>query len=74
VLGELKELLATFPGDCDVVVELSTSVGKRRLRLGHDFRVTRSSSLHAELHALLGSAMLPAAAPAVEAATAVAGA
>jgi DNA polymerase-3 subunit alpha len=74
VLGELKELLATFPGDCDVVVELSTSVGKRRLRLGHDFRVTRSASLHAELHALLGSAMLPAVAPAVEAATAVAGA
>ncbi|MBV9465895.1 MAG: DNA polymerase III subunit alpha, partial [Solirubrobacterales bacterium] len=27
VLGELKELLAGFPGDCDVVIELSTSVG-----------------------------------------------
>ncbi len=74
VLGELKELLVSFPGDCDVVVELSTSVGNRRLRLGSDFRVTRSASLHAELDALLGSAMLPAAAPAVETASAAAGA
>ncbi len=74
VLGELKELLANFPGDCDVVIELSTSVGNRRLRLGNGFRVTRSASLHAELDALLGTAMLPALPPAVEAAGAMAGA
>ena len=74
VLGELKELLANFPGDCDVVIELSTSVGNRRLRLGNGFRVTRSASLHAELDALLGTAMLPALTPAVEAAGAMAGA
>ncbi len=57
-LTELKELLVGFPGDCDVVIELSTSVGDRRLRLGHEFRVTRSAGLHAELDALLGDAIL----------------
>ncbi len=34
ILGELKDLLTGFPGECDVVVELCTSVGDRRLRLG----------------------------------------
>ncbi|MBV9838212.1 MAG: DNA polymerase III subunit alpha [Solirubrobacterales bacterium] len=58
VLGELKELLAGFPGDCDVVIELSTSVGERRLRLGPGFRVSRGPGLHAELDALLGRALL----------------
>jgi len=58
VLDELKEVLAGFPGDSEVVIELSTSVGDRRLRLGPEFRVTRSPGLHAELDALLGEAML----------------
>jgi DNA polymerase III subunit alpha len=57
-LGELKELLAGFPGDSDVVIELSTSVGHRRLRLGPEFRVARSAGLHAELDALLGAAIV----------------
>ncbi|HEY8763158.1 MAG TPA: hypothetical protein VIM18_03125, partial [Solirubrobacteraceae bacterium] len=52
------ELLAGFPGECDVLVELRTSVGDRRLRLGSDFRVARSASLHAELQALLGVALI----------------
>jgi DNA polymerase-3 subunit alpha len=56
-LGELKELLAGFPGASDVVIELSTSIGHRRLKLGPEFRVQRSASLHAELDALLGSAI-----------------
>ena len=57
-LGELKELLAGYPGDSDVVIELRTSVGHRRLRLGPRFRVVRSAGLHAELDALLGVALL----------------
>jgi DNA polymerase III subunit alpha len=57
-LVDLKELLVGFPGDCDVVIELSTSVGHRRLRLGREFRVTRSAGLHAELDALLGEALI----------------
>jgi DNA polymerase III subunit alpha len=71
-LGELKEVLAGFPGESEVVIELTTSGGPRRLRLGPEFRVSRSAGLHAELDALLGSAII---AEAVEAsASAVAGA
>jgi DNA polymerase III subunit alpha len=58
VLGDLRELLAGFPGDSDVVIELRTSVGHRRLRLGTQFRVARTASLHAELDSLLGEAIL----------------
>ncbi len=58
VLGDLRELLAGFPGDCDVVIELRTSVGHRRLKLGSQFRVARTASLHAELDSLLGDAIL----------------
>ncbi|MDQ6729881.1 MAG: DNA polymerase III subunit alpha [Actinomycetota bacterium] len=59
-LGELKDLLAGFPGECDVLVELSTSRGHRRLRLGPSFRVARTASLHAELDHLFGSALVDA--------------
>ncbi|HEY5428221.1 MAG TPA: DNA polymerase III subunit alpha [Solirubrobacteraceae bacterium] len=62
VLGELKELLAGFPGESDVVIELSTTVGHRRLKLGPSYRVAHSAGLHAELDALLGSALMPQAA------------
>jgi DNA polymerase III subunit alpha len=57
-LSELKDLLAGFPGECDVVIELSTSLGDRRLKLGSDYRVDRSAGLHAELDHLLGTAMV----------------
>ena len=57
-LGELKELLTGFPGDSDVVIELATTIGQRRLRLGPSFRVQRSAGLHAELDHLLGRALI----------------
>jgi DNA polymerase-3 subunit alpha len=59
MLGELKELLAGFPGESDVVIELTTTVGHRRLKLGPSYRVCHSAGLHAELDALLGSALIP---------------
>jgi DNA polymerase-3 subunit alpha len=59
VLGELKDVLSGFPGESDVVIELSTTVGHRRLKLGPSFRVSRSAGLHAELDQLLGSALIP---------------
>jgi DNA polymerase-3 subunit alpha len=68
VLGELKDLLAGFPGESDVVIELISSVGRRRLRLGPEYRVTRAANLHAELDELLGSAILDPAALETEAA------
>jgi DNA polymerase III subunit alpha len=58
VLGELRELLAGFPGESEVVIDLRTSVGHRRLKLGSQFRVARTASLHAELDSLLGDAIL----------------
>ncbi|MGN6871397.1 MAG: DNA polymerase III subunit alpha [Solirubrobacteraceae bacterium] len=58
VLSELKDVLAGFPGESEVVIELSTSVGERRLKLGPEFRVAHGPGLHAELDALLGEAIL----------------
>ena len=69
-LRELKELLAGFPGEASVVVELITSSGARQLRLGSEFRVCRSAGLHAELDQLLGHAMRSDERPAQVAATA----
>jgi DNA polymerase III subunit alpha len=57
-LAELKDVLAGFPGDLDVVIELSTSAGRRCLKLGPSFRVCRTAGLHAELDALFGSALI----------------
>jgi DNA polymerase-3 subunit alpha len=57
-LGDLKDLLAGCPGDCDVVIELRTSAGARRLRLGPSFRVQRSAGLNADLVGLFGSALI----------------
>ncbi|HUA06165.1 MAG TPA: DNA polymerase III subunit alpha [Solirubrobacteraceae bacterium] len=58
VLGELKDVLAGFPGDCEVVIELSTSIGDRRLKLGPGYRVSHSAALHSQLDDLLGHAIL----------------
>ncbi|MGI9183624.1 MAG: DNA polymerase III subunit alpha [Solirubrobacteraceae bacterium] len=70
-LDELRDLLSGFPGESDVVIELATTGGQRRLKLGPSFRVQRSASLHAELDHLLGSALLEGAiAPAVAASVA----
>jgi DNA polymerase-3 subunit alpha len=59
ILGELKDLLSGCPGESDVVIDLCTTVGHRRLKLGPSFRVSRSASLHAHLYELLGSALIP---------------
>jgi DNA polymerase III subunit alpha len=58
VLGDLRELFAGFPGESEVLIELSTTTGERRLKLGSDFRVSRSAALSAELEELLGAAIV----------------
>jgi DNA polymerase-3 subunit alpha len=58
VLGELKGVLADFPGECEVVIELSTSIGDRRLKLGPEYRIAQSAALHSQLDDLLGHAIL----------------
>jgi DNA polymerase-3 subunit alpha len=57
-IGELRDLLARYPGASEVVVELHTSRGLRKLKLGPEFRVTRGPVLDSELEALLGAAIL----------------
>jgi DNA polymerase III subunit alpha len=54
LIVDLKSLLEHFPGDTDVLLEMETSVGRRRLRFGSGYRVTPSSVLRSELDALLG--------------------
>ncbi len=60
VIGELKHVLENFPGEAEVVLEMKTADGARRLRLGPSYRVTPSPSLQAELDHLLGDAALAA--------------
>ncbi len=72
-LGELKDVLADFPGESEVVIELTTSSGHRCLRLGPSFRVRRcAAGLHSQLYQLLGTALLDDAATAAPTSAAVA--
>jgi DNA polymerase III subunit alpha len=60
LVEELKSLFESFPGRTEVVLEMSTGQGKRRLRFGDDFRVEPSHALRAELDELLGPRALAA--------------
>jgi DNA polymerase III subunit alpha len=52
-LEELKQAIEDFPGAAEVLVEIDTSAGTRRLRLGKEYRVQHTPTLRAELeHAL----------------------
>jgi DNA polymerase-3 subunit alpha len=53
VIEELRQAIEDFPGPAEVWIEMETSAGLRRLRLGKEFRVQHTPSLRAELeHAL----------------------
>ena len=67
VIAELKDVFGLHPGESDVVLELHTRDGIRRLRFGSSHRVTSSPSLRAELTALLGEAVVTAPASATPA-------
>jgi DNA polymerase III subunit alpha len=60
LLEDLKSVFAAFPGGCEVLLEMQTRVGTRRLRFGSDYCVAPSPALHAELHQLLGPRALAA--------------
>ena len=60
VIADLKQLLADHPGESEVVLEVATSAGPRRLRLGDSYKVTRSTKLLSELDAPIAAAILPA--------------
>ena len=61
VVPELKNLFENFPGRSEVVLEMVTREGPKRLRFGEKFRVEDSAALHAELEELLGAAAVRAA-------------
>ena len=65
-IEELKRLFDQYPGESEVVLEMQTATGPRKLRLGPSFKVqARNAALFAELRHLLGDAIAPAA-PAAE--------
>ena len=60
LVEELKSVCQGFPGDCEVVLEMETREGTRRLRFGREYHVTPSQALRAELDQLLGPRALAA--------------
>jgi DNA polymerase-3 subunit alpha len=61
VIDDLKQLISLHPGESDVVLDLQTSRGLRKLKLGPEYRVSATNAaLRAELDHLLGAAMLDA--------------
>jgi DNA polymerase-3 subunit alpha len=53
VVDELKAVIELFPGSSDVVFEMRTAMGLRRLRLGESYRVSHTPTLRAELERVL---------------------
>ena len=58
-LAELRQAIEESPGQAEVVLDIHTSSGMRRVRLGSAFRVRHTLSLRADLESALGA--LPAA-------------
>jgi DNA polymerase III subunit alpha len=60
LVEELKAVFEHFQGDTEVMLEMQTREGVRRLRFGVDYRVRPSSGLRAELDGLLGPGVMAA--------------
>ncbi len=60
IIADLKAVFADFPGEEEVVLEMKTREGTRKLRFGDDWKVARSAGLRAELDQLLGGSSLAA--------------
>jgi DNA polymerase-3 subunit alpha len=60
VIEELKRIFDDFPGESEVLLEVHTRTGPRRLRFGDEFKVNgQNAALKAELYNVLGEAVLP---------------
>jgi DNA polymerase III subunit alpha len=57
-IDELKHVIGNFPGTAEVVLEMDTTTGPRRLRLGEAYRVAPTPTLRAELEQVLAPACL----------------
>ena len=60
IIDELKSVFSSFPGEAEVVLDMKTSEGVRRLRFGDEYRVDASVGLRAEIEELLGQPSLAA--------------
>jgi DNA polymerase-3 subunit alpha len=60
LVEELKALFESFPGRSEVLLEMQTRNGTRRLRFGDGYRVSPSGALRAQLDELLGPRALAA--------------
>jgi DNA polymerase-3 subunit alpha len=60
LLEDLRAVFDHFPGDTEVVLEMQTREGLRRLRFGSDYRVRVSGALRAELDGVLGPGVMAA--------------
>jgi DNA polymerase-3 subunit alpha len=60
LLEELKLVFDHFPGDTEVLLEMQTREGPRRLRFGSEYRVRDSTALRAELDGVLGPGVMAA--------------
>ncbi len=52
-IEDLKQAIEDFPGPAEVLVDIDTSAGTRRLRLGEEYRVRHTPTLRAELEHVL---------------------
>ena len=60
LVDQMKAVFENFRGDTEVLLEMETRDGVRRLRFGDGYRVDPSHGLRAELHSLLGPDALAA--------------
>jgi DNA polymerase-3 subunit alpha len=59
IIDDLKSLLANYPGESEVVLEVQMRSGDpRKLKLGSSYRVATTPTLRAELEQVLGPAAL----------------
>jgi DNA polymerase-3 subunit alpha len=64
LIEDLRHAIEDFPGSAEVVLDVDTSTGTRRVKLGEAFRVQHTPTLRAELEHALEPAPLPSAATA----------
>jgi DNA polymerase-3 subunit alpha len=60
LLEDLRAVFDHFPGETEVMLEMQTREGLRRLRFGADYRVRVSGALRAELDGVLGPGAMAA--------------
>jgi DNA polymerase-3 subunit alpha len=53
VLAQLRAAIEDFPGRAEVLIEIETPAGTRRVRLGEEFRVRHTPTLRAQLQEVL---------------------